>query len=103
MTKEEMLSLGVPTDKVKDLQNMYFRNVNKAAQRMAKKQNIPEPDELKKTIISMVSIINDVDSLKNILGKVSYHCMKEYQSTKHEWPGGECKPLEMVGDPEEGR
>lgn len=24
MTKEEMLSLGVPTDKVKDLQNMYF-------------------------------------------------------------------------------
>lgn len=103
MTKKEMLSLGVPTDKVKDLQNMYFRDVNKAAQRMAKKQNIPEPDELKKTIISMVSIINDVDSLKNILGKVSYHCMKEYQPTKHERPGGECKPLEMVGDPEEGR
>ena len=57
MTKEEMLSLGVPTDKVKDLQNMYFRDVNKAAQRMAKKQNIPEPDELKKTINSMVSIM----------------------------------------------
>lgn len=103
MTKEEMISLGVPADKVKDLQNMYFRDVNKAAQRMTRKQDTPEPNELKKAIISMLSIINDVDSLKKILGKVSYHCMKEYQPTKNDRPSGECKPLEMVGDPEEGR
>lgn len=103
MTKEEMLSLGVPADKVKNLQNMYFRDVNKAAQRMTRKQDNPEPNELKKAIVSMLSIINDVDSLKNILGKVSYHCMKEYQPTKYERPSGECKPPEMVDDPEEGR
>lgn len=83
MTKEEMLSLGIPTDKQKNFHDMYFRDVNQAARRMTRKPDSAAPDELKRAISAMLPLINNMENLKKIFSSVSYHCMKEYQAPKY--------------------
>ena len=47
MTKEDMIALGIPKERMKDFRTRYFADVKKAAQRMNKSSD-RSTDDLKK-------------------------------------------------------
>ena len=58
MTKEDMISLGIPKDRMKDFRTRYFADVKKAAQRMNKSSE-QSTDDVKKAISALVQVIDD--------------------------------------------
>lgn len=70
MTKEDMIALGIPKDRMKDFRTRYFADVKKAAQRMNKSSEQPTND-LKKAIAALVQVIDDPDCLHQILSYVA--------------------------------
>lgn len=70
MTKEDMIALGIPKDRMKDFRIKYFADVKKAAQRMNKSSD-QLTDDLKKAISALVQVIDDPDRLHQILSYVA--------------------------------
>ena len=65
MTKEDMIALGIPKERMKDFRTRYFADVKKAAQRMNKSSD-RSTDDLKKAIAALVQVIDDPDRLHQI-------------------------------------
>lgn len=78
MTKEDMIALGIPKERMKDFRTRYFADVKKAAQRMNKSSD-RSTDDLKKAIAALVQVIDDPDRLHQILS---------YAASLH--AGGDC-------------
>lgn len=70
MTKEDMISLGIPKDQMKDFRTRYFADVKKAAQRMNKSSE-QSTDDVKKAISALVQVIDDSEILHQILSYVA--------------------------------
>ena len=70
MTKEDMISLGIPKDRMKDFRTRYFADVKKAAQRMNKSSE-QSTDDVKKAISALVQVIDDSEILHQILSYVA--------------------------------
>ena len=66
MTKEDMIALGIPKEKMKDFRTRYFADVKKAAQRLSKSS-----DDVKKAIAALVQVIDDPEILHQILSYVA--------------------------------
>ena len=62
MTKEDMIALGIPKDRMKD--------VKKAAQRLNKSSE-QSTDDVKKAIAALVQVIDDPEILHQILSYVA--------------------------------
>ena len=58
MTKEDMIALGIPKDRMKDFRTRYFADVKKAAQRLNKSSE-QSTDDVKKAIAALVQVIDD--------------------------------------------
>ena len=73
MTKEDMIALGIPKERMKDFRTRYFADVKKAAQRMNKSSD-RSTDDLKKAVAALVQVIDDPDRLRQILSyAASFH------------------------------
>ncbi len=70
MTKEDMISLGIPKDRMKDFRTRYFADVKKAAQHMNKSSE-QSTDDVKKAISALVQVIDDSEILHQILSYVA--------------------------------
>lgn len=70
MTKEDMISFGIPKDRMKDFRTRYFADVKKAAQRMNKSSE-QSTDDVKKAISALVQVIDDSEILHQILSYVA--------------------------------
>lgn len=70
MTKEDMISLGIPKDRMKDFRTRYFADVKKAAQRLNKSSE-QSTDDVKKAISALVQVIDDSEILHQILSYVA--------------------------------
>ena len=55
MTKEDMIALGIPKERMKDFRTRYFADVKKAAQRMNKSSD-RSTDELKMARAALVLV-----------------------------------------------
>ena len=77
MTKGELLALGLPEERVKEFQEIYHRDVRKAARLL----NAPDrrADELRSAVSSMLSALSETESLRAILAAASQHYVREYQ------------------------
>ena len=70
MTKEDMIALGIPKDRMKDFRTRYFADVKKAAQRLNKPSE-QSTDDVKKAIAALVQVIDDPETLHLILSYVA--------------------------------
>lgn len=70
MTKEDMIALGIPKEKMKDFRTRYFADVKKAAQRLNKSSE-QSTDDVKKAISALVQVIDDSEILHQILSYVA--------------------------------
>lgn len=70
MTKEDMIALGIPKDRMKDFRTRYFADVKKAAQRLNKSSK-QSTDDVKKAIAALVQVIDDPEILHQILSYVA--------------------------------
>ena len=70
MTKEDMIALGIPKDRMKDFRTRYFADVKKAAQRLNKSSE-QSTDDVKKAIAALVQVIDDPEILHQILSYVA--------------------------------
>ena len=70
MTKEDMIALGIPKDRMKDFRTRYFADVKKAAQRLNKSSE-QLTDDVKKAIAALVQVIDDPETLHLILSYVA--------------------------------
>lgn len=70
MTKEDMIALGIPKDRMKDFRTRYFADVKKAAQRLNKSSE-QSTDDVKKAIATLVQVIDDPEILHQILSYVA--------------------------------
>lgn len=70
MTKEDMIALGIPKDRMKDFRTRYFADVKKAAQRLNKSSD-QSTDDLKKAVSAMLQVIDDPVDLHKILSYVA--------------------------------
>lgn len=70
MTKEDMIALGIPKDRMKDFRTRYFADVKKAAQRLNKSSE-QSTDDVKKAIAALVQVIDDPETLHLILSYVA--------------------------------
>lgn len=70
MTKEDMIALGIPKDRMKDFRTRYFADVKKAAQRLNKSSE-QSTDDVKKAIAALVQVIDDSEILHQILSYVA--------------------------------
>lgn len=70
MTKEDMIALGIPKDRMKDFRTRYFADVKKAAQRLNKASE-QSTDDVKKAIAALVQVIDDSKILHQILSYVA--------------------------------
>lgn len=65
MTKQEVLSLGVPEDKYTEFQAAYYRDLNKLA---AKKRNEDDAEaSTRSAVFAMLKLVKKRDSLERIL------------------------------------
>lgn len=65
MTKQEVLSLGVPEDKYSDFQAAYYRDLNKLA---AKKRNEDDAEaSTRSAVFAMLKLVKKRQSLEKIL------------------------------------
>ena len=78
MTKEDMIALGIPKEKMKDFRTRYFADVKKAAQRLNKSSD-QSTDDLKKAVSSMLQVIDNPTDLHKILSFVSTVYMEDRQ------------------------
>lgn len=70
MTKEDMIALGIPKEKMKDFRTRYFADVKKAAQRLSKSSD-QSTNDLKKAVSAMLQVIDDPEILHQILSYVA--------------------------------
>lgn len=70
MTKEDMIALSIPKDRMKDFRTRYFADVKKAAQRLNKSSE-QSTDDVKKAIAALVQVIDDPEILHQILSYVA--------------------------------
>lgn len=70
MTKEDMIALGIPKDRMKDFRTRYFADVKKAAQRLNNSSE-QSTDDVKKAIAALVQVIDDPETLHLILSYVA--------------------------------
>lgn len=70
MTKEDVIALGIPKDRMKDFRTRYFADVKKAAQRLNKSSE-QSTDDVKKAIAALVQVIDDPEILHQILSYVA--------------------------------
>ena len=84
MKKAELISYGIPEDKICSFQDAYWADVKKQAVRMAKvdkgQETAPTPSAIRDAIIAMVRLISDPARLSLILSNVNRH----YQFFKSE-------------------
>lgn len=76
MTKEDMIALGIPKEKMKDFRTRYFADVKKAAQRLNKSSD-QSTDDLKKAVFAMLQVIDNPADLHKILSFVSAVYMED--------------------------
>lgn len=76
MTKEDMIALGIPKDRMKDFRTRYFADVKKAAQRLNKSSD-QSTDDLKKAVSAMLQVIDNPVDLHKILSFVSTVYMED--------------------------
>ena len=76
MTKEDMIALGIPKQKMKDFRTRYFADVKKAAQRLNKSSD-QSTDDLKKAVSAMLQVIDNPVDLHKILSFVSAVYMED--------------------------
>lgn len=76
MTKEDMIALGIPKEKMKDFRTRYFADVKKAAQRLNKSSD-QSTDDLKKAVSAMLQVIDNPVDLHKILSFVSTVYMED--------------------------
>ena len=76
MTKEDMIALGIPKEKMKDFRTRYFADVKKAAQRLNKSSD-QSTDDLKKAVSAMLQVIDNPVDLHKILSFVSAVYMQD--------------------------
>lgn len=76
MTKEDMIALGIPKEKMKDFRTRYFADVKKAAQRLNKSSD-QSTDDLKKAVSAMLQVIDNPVDLHKILSFVSAVYMED--------------------------
>ena len=76
MTKEDLIALGIPKEKMKDFRTRYFADVKKAAQRLNKSSD-QSTDDLKKAVFAMLQVIDNPADLHKILSFVSAVYMED--------------------------
>ena len=76
MTKEDMIALGIPKEKMKDFRTRYFADVKKAAKRLNKSSD-QSTDDLKKAVSAMLQVIDNPVDLHKILSFVSTVYMED--------------------------
>lgn len=76
MTKEDMIALGIPKEKMKDFRTRYFADVKKAAQRLSKSSD-QSTDDLKKAVSAMLQVVDNPADLHKILSFVSTVYMED--------------------------
>lgn len=86
MTKAELQALGLPDDKQKEFQRIYYRDLHRAAQRMAQEGKTAEIEELRDGIIAMIRLIPDPDRLRRILATANHQYMRLYQEIRDNPP-----------------
>ena len=84
MKKTELISFGIPEEKVCAFQDAYWADVKKQAVRMAEAdkglETAPAPSAIREAIVAMVRLISDPVRLSLILSNVNRH----YQTFRSE-------------------
>lgn len=92
MKKAELLSLGVPEEKIHLFQEAYWADVRKQAIRMAEESKGHESalslSSMREAIFAMVRLIPDPDRLSLILSNVNRH----YQTYRNEQDSNGKRP-----------
>lgn len=70
MTKQEVLSLGVPEDKYTEFQAAYYRDLNKLADKKRKEDD--EEASTRSAVFALLKLVKKRDSLERILKHI-YH------------------------------
>mgnify|MGYP006967437239 CR=1 FL=1 len=65
MTKQEVLSLGVPEDKYSDFQAAYYRDLNKLADKKRKEDDAEA--STRSAVFAMLKLVKKRQSLEKIL------------------------------------
>lgn len=77
MNKAELLALGLPEESLKEFQQLYHRDLRKAAQSVDR-----EAGDLRTAIVSVLAAIKSPERLRLILATVSHHYLSEYRGNK---------------------
>ena len=75
MTKDEILSFGVPEEKYRAFQAAYQRDVNKIAERRRAEEDADS--QTRSAIVAMLKLIKRPDTLRDILNHVNKAYYKE--------------------------
>lgn len=70
MSRDEVLAFGVPEDKVKEFQEVYNRDLRKAADRLTRKRD-DDGGETRAAIYAMLKLIKQPDTLARILQNIN--------------------------------
>lgn len=70
MTKQEVLSLGVPEDKYTEFQAAYYRDLNKLADKKRKEDDAEA--STRSAVFALLKLVKKRDSLERILKHI-YH------------------------------
>lgn len=81
MTKSELTALGLPEASIKKFQDIYHRDLHKAAQRIMDGP-MRGADEIRNAIAAMLPMIRQSDNLHTLLAQVSYLYYAENRHTE---------------------
>lgn len=74
---------------MRELQELYHRDLRKAVQRAAW---VREVDKLREAVTAMLPAIKDTGALRAILATTTHHYLKTYREERAECPTGESAP-----------
>lgn len=102
MKKDELLSFGIPAEKIKEFQPLYWADVKKQAVKMAEKERetVVSPASIREAITAMLRLIDDEKRLITILGNINRH-FAQYTEEKREKGSRSNLPPVPLTPPEE--
>ena len=82
MKKEEILSLGVPEEKIREFQELYNRDLNKAVVSAIDRNRGCGKGETRTAIVSMLPMVRNEESLQKILKTITHFYLLEHQTAQ---------------------
>lgn len=78
MTKKEALELGVPEENIKKFQELCSRDLQKAVDNRKRNAAIEEAETIRRSITSIVKMINRPENLQKVLKTAAHFYLKEW-------------------------